>query len=142
MLSQKCKYALRCVMYLSIHSENDKKSADEIAEYLKIPKAFTSKILQQLVNDDIVSSAKGPGGGFYLSASNKKKKVLDVVKSIDGLDFFVNCGLGLSECSNKNPCPLHNTFIQIREKLYQMFKKTSIQELSDEIIQNGFKLKR
>ncbi|GAB4206522.1 MAG: Rrf2 family transcriptional regulator [Bacteroidia bacterium] len=143
MLSQKCKYALRCVLYLSLESsENKKIGSAEIAEHLKIPAAFTSKILQQLVSNSIVSSTKGPNGGFYLSKENKKKKLIDIVECIDGLDFFHQCGLGLDKCSDKKPCPLHEDFVKIRKIFHHSISTTNIDHLSKKILEDNLSLIR
>jgi Rrf2 family protein len=143
MLSQKCKYALRITLYLSMHSSNTKKiSAVTISDSLKIPAAFTSKILQQLTADNIVSSSKGPNGGFFLTKENKQKKIIDIVKSIDGMDFFTQCGLGLNECSDKRPCPLHNDFVKIRNIFLKTASENSIDKLSQKVILERLALTR
>ena len=52
MLSKSCEYAIRAVLYLSIHSDEDKKIGIKIiAEELKIPGQFLNKILQKLVKN-------------------------------------------------------------------------------------------
>lgn len=141
MLSEKCKYALRCVLYLSVHSsERNRISGVTIAQNLKIPDAFTLKILQKLVSDGIISSVKGPNGGFYLSKKNRKKKLMDVIKSIDGEDFFIQCGLGLKECSDKKPCPLHHDFVKARKIFLKTLAKMSIDKLSQKIIEEKLNL--
>lgn len=143
MLSQKCKYAIRSVLYLSIHSSEKKKiSALKISKDLKMPEAFTSKILQHLVANKVLSSSKGPGSGFYLSEKNKKKKIIDIIKSIDGDDIFTKCGLGLNECSDKRPCPLHQYFVKIRSIFLEATSNTTIEELAQKIITNKLTLVR
>lgn len=141
MLSEKCKYALRCVLYLSVHSsERNRINGVTIAQNLEIPDAFTLKILQKLVSDGIISSVKGPNGGFYLSKKNRKKKLMDVIKSIDGEDFFIQCGLGLKECSDKKPCPLHHDFVKARKIFLKTLAKMSIDKLSQKIIEEKLNL--
>jgi Rrf2 family protein len=128
-------------MYLSIHaSEKEKLSMAEVAEELKIPKAFTGKILQELVKNQIISSVKGPNGGFYLTEENKQKPVIDIIHVVDGLDFFKKCGLGLSKCSDTKPCPFHEEFKKVREALNEMFTQSTISFLSKEIEQKKFRL--
>jgi len=143
MLSQKCKYALRTVLYLSIESKVEApKSGKELSKTLKIPVAYTGKILQELARKDIITSVKGPGGGFYLSEKNLTTSLLEIVKTIDGLSFFESCGLGLSECSDNHPCPIHDDFKIARNHLFEIFSKKSIIELANEIKDNDFILVR
>ena len=74
MISKSSKYAIRAALFLTLHDGNGKKTgASEMAEQMSVPGAFLSKILQTLSKNGIVSSKKGPGGGFYLTPENKKK---------------------------------------------------------------------
>lgn len=136
MLSQKCKYAIRAVFYISIESKQEfaLKSGKEVSEDLKIPMAFTRKILQELVRSDIISSTKGPKGGFYLSEENLELPILHIVETIDGLSAFKSCGLGLTECSDQRPCPIHDTYKVCRDSMLQLLKGNNIREMAEDIV--------
>ena len=111
MISKKCKYALRAILHLAIVSnEENKKNNRDLAEELKLPTPYLGKILQELVPKQIISSVKGPNGGFYLTKENKQLPLIKVIEVIDGLSFFNTCGLGLSDCSDEQPCPIHHDF--------------------------------
>lgn len=136
MLSNKCKYAIRAVLYLSIESNKNKKlkGSKHVAEALNIPVAFTSKILQELAKTKIISSLKGPGGGFFLTDKNLDTPIIDIVKTIDGLSFFESCGLGLDKCSDERPCPIHNTFKIGRDSMLKLLKENTIRELATDTV--------
>lgn len=141
MLSNKCKYAIRAVLYLaSVNKSQPMVGGVQVAEYLMMPQAFTVKILQELARFGVISSAKGPGGGFYLTENNLKLPVLRIVECMDGLDVFHRCGLGLSECSNEHPCPLHETFSQFRDDLHRSFLNLSVEKLSADVNQHQYRL--
>ena len=71
MFSKSCKYGIRAVLYLAVHSTNEKRlGVTEIASELDVPKHFLAKILQQLAKENLISSTKGPTGGFFLNAKN------------------------------------------------------------------------
>lgn len=141
MISNKCKYALRAVLYLAVESNSDKKiRKSTLAEELEIPTAYLAKILQELVPKNIISSAKGPNGGFYLTAKNSDAPVMNVIEAIDGLSYFEKCGLGLKNCSDNNPCPIHVDFKQVRDRLKTVFSHKSIQTLANEITINSWTL--
>ena len=77
------------VLYLAIHSDATAKiGVKTIAQELETPQPFLAKLLQQLTRDTLVSSTKGPNGGFYLDDNNKQNTVWDVIKSIDGTKKF------------------------------------------------------
>ncbi|CAM1354653.1 RrF2 family transcriptional regulator [Tenacibaculum insulae] len=134
MLSNACKYAIRSVLYLSVNfTDNTKVGVKKIAEELKVPQPFLSKLLQQLTKNDLVSSSKGPAGGFYLNEKNLKNTVWDIIKCIDGTTKFDNCFMGLSSCNDLNPCPVHFTVAPFKQKLMIDFKDKSIQQFSEDI---------
>ena len=105
-------------------------SLRSIAEGTDSPVAFTAKILQKLVHAGLVHSIKGPGGGFSIpTALLKEVKLSDVVKAIDGDVIYTGCALGLAECDNERPCPLHDRFLRVREDLRKMLESTRVCDL-------------
>ena len=125
MFSNSTKYAIRTVLFLA--KNGDKKyTVPELGTELDIPKPFLSKILQQLSKNGIISSTKGRGGGFFLDKSNLKKKMIDIIITIEGHNIFDKCVLGLPECSNKNPCWLHDDYSDFKNKMEKSVFRYSI----------------
>ena len=95
-----------------------------------------AKLLQQLTINILVSSTKGPHGGFFLNKTNSNKSVWDIIKCIDGLDKFDQCFLGLSACSDTNPCPVHFMVSPFKQKIISNFKDKTITQFTEEIKKN------
>ena len=134
MLSKTTEYALRAIVYIALHNEGGHKvGIKEVANELDLPQPFTGKILQDLVRKGVIASAKGPGGGFYLHKPASEVTLLEVVSNIDGLEAFKRCGMGMKECSNTHPCPLHNDIKAYRDHMLQVFSNKTIQALVDSI---------
>ena len=134
MISKKCKYALRAILHLAVESSKQKKiSIRDLARDLKIPTPYLGKILQELGPKNILTSTKGPNGGFHLTEKNLQTPLINIIKAIDGLSFFETCGLGLEECSDEHPCPIHQDFKISRNHLRNVFENKSVQELANEI---------
>ncbi len=134
MISKKCKYALRAILYLATESnEQHKLNAKLLSSALKIPSPYLSKILQELAPKNIITSAKGPTGGFYLSNENLEVPLIDIIAAIDGPSYFSTCGLGLEKCSDKHPCPLHDDFKKSREHMQKVFSGKSVKQLASEM---------
>ena len=138
MLTNACKYAIRSILYLAMHTnEQQKVGVKKIAEELESPQPFLAKLLQQLNKGKLVSSTKGPNGGFYLSKSDKEKTVWDIIKNIDGTSKFDDCFLGLSKCSDETPCPVHFIVSPFKQKLLENFRDKTISQYVIEIQQTG-----
>ena len=138
MLSNACKYAIRSILYLAMHNEENKRiGVKKIAEELETPQPFLAKLLQQLTRNKLVSSSKGPTGGFFLDDRNLKNSVWDIIKCIDGTEKFEKCFMGLASCGGENPCPVHFTVAPFKEKILKDFRDKTIKQFVDEIKLKG-----
>jgi len=138
MLSNASKYAIRSVLYLAEYSnENKKFGAKKISEELEIPLSFIAKILQQLAKNNVISSVKGPRGGFYTSPENLQKNICAILEVIENGQIFEGCFLGLPKCSNENPCPVHHIVAPFKKALLDKFKNQTIADFADEVKTNG-----
>ncbi|MBA9075694.1 MULTISPECIES: RrF2 family transcriptional regulator [Rufibacter] len=134
MLSKTTEYALRAIVYIALNDANGHRSGiKEIGKELDLPTHFIGKILQDLVRKGVIASMKGPGGGFYLHRPAADISILEVVRTIDGLEAFKKCGMGMKHCSDTHPCPLHNDIKLYREQLLKTFNAKTIQTLVDGI---------
>ncbi len=140
MLSNTCKYGIRAVIYLALENSDKKIGIKQIAEDLDIPSPFLSKILQMLAKNKILTSTKGPHGGFGLGKSADKIKLIDIVKVIDGMDFFETCLIGMKSCTDPESsikCPIHNQYDTIRQETRMLFENTTILKLAESIELSG-----
>lgn len=143
MFSKTCEYAIRAVMFITRETKDGKRvGVREIAEGIDSPVHFIAKILQELSKRGIVQSLKGPTGGFYMDGNTLTHTLADIVLAIDGDKLFNGCGLGLSECSEKQPCPLHAEFKKIRKDLNELLTRTKLGELQDRFDMSTFYLSR
>jgi Rrf2 family transcriptional regulator, iron-sulfur cluster assembly transcription factor len=118
MFTKSCQYAIRAVIYMTEQKTVGKNmGVKEIADTLHVPQQFLAKILQQLSRHDLISSVKGPNGGFYLSEANAHVSLLDIVECMDGKVALSSCILGMPTCSSEHTCPLHHHFYGSREGL-------------------------
>jgi Rrf2 family protein len=134
MLSNTCRYGIRAVIYLASQpSSNGKTGIKKISKDLDLPTPFLAKILQQLAKQKILSSTKGPHGGFSLLKDPHKITLLDIVNTIDGYDTFTSCIMHNGSCEgvemNKKRCPLHEDYEKSRQQLIELFSKRTIYEL-------------
>ena len=134
MFSKTCKYAIRAVIFIAQKSaDGSRVGIKEIAKGIDSPEHFIAKILQDLGKRGLVQSIKGPNGGFYLDELSKKHTLADVVEAIDGDGIFTGCALGLKQCSEITPCPLHSKFKSIRKQLQVMLGSVSVENFNDEL---------
>lgn len=141
-LSNTCKYAIRATIYLALNEGEDQKiGIKKISEDLDIPTPFLGKILQNLVKHKVLSSTKGPHGGFGLNKDPSEISLLEIIEIVDGLDMFYECLIGLPTCRDHDPnfvpCPVNKKFRPISQQLYELFKNETIANLKEEIEKSG-----
>lgn len=143
MFSKTCEYALRAMMYVGQKSKDGARvGIKEIAAGTDSPEYFIAKVLQGLTRKNLIRSQKGPSGGFYLDENGMNCTLADIVIAIDGDEVFKKCGLGLRECSEKMPCPIHHDFKKIKTALLNMLQSTKLEELNEQLEKKIFFLKR
>ncbi len=134
MFSKATEYALRATIYIAQKSTEEKKlGIEEISKGIDSPQSFTAKILQSLTRDNkIVSSVRGPNGGFYMTKKAKKLPVRSILLAMGEDAMLEKCVLGLKLCSETQPCPMHEQYKPIKKELIKLFASKTIQQLADD----------
>ena len=131
MFNKETEYALRALVYIQV--ENKKgilAGIAEIAREIEAPQFFTAKILQRLARQGFVSSQKGRGGGFFFDPEKPAVPIRDVIIAVEGDEIFKGCGFGLKFCDEDNPCPLHNRYAPVRNRINRLMSGETIQSLA------------
>jgi len=134
MLSHTCKTAIKAVIYLaSTSNDAEKAGMKDIAGHIDASEHTVGKILQTLVKQRLVSSSKGPSGGFYITDEQQHQPLINIVQAIEGGQIFKSCGLGLSQCSAAHPCPIHDEYKVARDLLEKLFREKKVKDLCDPV---------
>ncbi|MBC7383955.1 MAG: Rrf2 family transcriptional regulator [Bacteroidia bacterium] len=134
MFSKSCEYAIKAMIFVAQKSKTDLRvSVKEIAKGIDSPEHFIAKIMQDLSRKKLVQSVKGPNGGFYMNKPDLKTSIADIVKAIDGDYMYTDCVLGLKACSEKNPCPVHFEYKEIKRRLIKMIESNTIGEFNEKL---------
>lgn len=127
MLSQTVEYALRATTYLAADPAQSR-TVEQIAAATHVPVAYLSKVLQQLVREEIVTSRRGTGGGFTLARSPEKLQILQIVQAVDPIQRITTCPLGLP-AHGKRLCPLHKRLDNALAEMERAFAAATLAEV-------------
>lgn len=134
MLSYTCKTAIKAVIYLACKSKKGGKAGiKEVAENINGSEHTVGKILQNLARQGLVNSAKGPSGGFFVDKIQQNQPISNIVEIIEGKGVFKECGLGLGKCSGLHPCPIHNDYKEVRDRIEKLFRKKKVKDLCNPV---------
>lgn len=131
LFSRSTEYAIRAMTFLAAQEPGKLAGAREISGAEKVPMPFLWKILQLLTRRKLVRSFKGIRGGYELARPADRVTLSEIVLATDGADFRESCVLGLPECDNANPCPLHDRWKEIRMGMTEMLDHTSLADLAE-----------
>lgn len=127
MISQTIEYALRAMTMLAAAPVGTSETSESIATRTKVPQGYLSKVLRDLVVAGLISSQRGPNGGFTLARLASQVSLLDIVEAVDPLQRIRHCPLGNPD--HLSLCPLHQRLDDALLLIEQQFKRTSLAEV-------------
>jgi len=109
MVTRKTVYALRALFNLAQAAGERPQLAAEIAEKEGIPRRFLDSILRQLTRAGVLTSSRGPRGGYSLRAPATAINVASVIRILDGAAFPFPClnwdhPVRCAECPGPGAC--------------------------------------
>jgi Rrf2 family protein len=136
MLSKKTKYGIKALTYLSRLENRNPISIATISESENISIKFLESILLTLRKNGLLGSKKGKGGGYYLLKDPKEIQMTTVMRVLEGpiamvscvsLNFYEKC----DDCPDEKKCAVHNLMLQVRDNSLQIFRNTTLADLSN-----------
>ena len=127
MLSQTTEYALRAFIYIARQAPRSVR-LNEVAKAVKAPARYLAKILSQLVRDGLLTSTRGPAGGFA-PAQRRAPVTLASVAALFEPTTHHYCLLGSGLCGRNPDCPVHQHWAPIASSMSEFFASTTVEEL-------------
>ena len=127
--SKTTEYIIRILTYMAI-CERELVSARYLHEELKIPYKYLTSLLYRLSENKFLLPVQGKYGGYKFLKMPENITIYDIIESFDGEGTFTSCVLGLQNCSDDNPCVLHNDWSEIKKKAIKVLKDTTVDDLS------------
>jgi Rrf2 family iron-sulfur cluster assembly transcriptional regulator len=128
--SNTTEYAIRGLSELAGRSSGSTLLLDQLVAGTNLPRDFLAKIFQKLVRAKLLTSAKGRGGGFALARPAHEITLMDIVEAIEGGKPLEGCVVGLERCSDEMPCPQHDLYKPIRQRLKDYMQTTTLADLA------------
>jgi len=130
MLSRTADYAVRAAVLLARHHGERLVGADEIASVVGAPRNYMAKTLNALVRRGVLTSMRGPGGGFALAVSPDALSVATVIDVFaDTRPVVARCLLEDRPCDPDAPCSAHRRWMTITRIARDPLLTTTIGDL-------------
>jgi Rrf2 family protein len=108
-----------------LYDQSATASSKDIAESRGLPVPVVAKILTELSRAGWVTGAPGPRGGYRLAFPPQEITLYDIVDLFER-ETHVACAFGPSWCGTGDPCPLHESLTNFRQKELEYCQKTTL----------------
>ena len=134
-LSVRGEYALRALLVLGLHYEQEITRIQTISEEQSIPKRFLEQILNDLKSAGVVRSKRGVAGGYRLARRPEEISLAVVIRHIEGALAPVSC---VSErfyekcsCPDESRCPIRSVMKEVRDAVVKIVERTTVADLCE-----------
>ena len=128
MFSTTAAYAVRAVLQLAQLPPGHLMQSHELSEAVDVPHNYLGKILNQLVRRRVLKSHRGKRGGFQLAIPPEQLTLLDIAVLFDRVEL-PRCLLGQDECSEVDPCPLHDRWRAASQEMESLLREATLADL-------------
>jgi Rrf2 family protein len=129
-LTRAADYGVRVMVYLAKISRDRRVLLPAIGQATAAPESFLSKVLQALTHAKLITSRRGPAGGFQISARGRQASMRDVIEAIDGPMNLNVCLSDKRSCPRMTWCPAHPVWAQAQEALLSVLSAALIADLA------------
>lgn len=131
MISKRCTYGLRAVLYLAAQTDRGFVPVREISEALHISYTFLAKVLNRLTVEGLLVSLRGPHGGVCLARPADHIRLRDVVEALGGASVFTTGLLGLDAQDMHLSASWHQRWQEAQAELFATLDETMLSDLID-----------
>ena len=129
-LTTKGRYAVTAMLDLALHFGNGPITLSDIAQRQGISLSYLEQLFSRLRKKSLVSSVRGPGGGYSLGRDAAEIYVGEVITAVDENVDTTRCH-GAHNCQNNGRCLTHDLWTDLSNQIYNYLNKISLQDLMD-----------
>jgi Rrf2 family transcriptional regulator, iron-sulfur cluster assembly transcription factor len=130
-LTTKGRFAVTAMIDLALRQHTGPVTLAGIAERQKISLSYLEQLFGKLRRNRLVSSVRGPGGGYCLAKQMEQVSVADIIQAVDETLDATQCG-GRGDCHDDQPCMTHNLWTSLNQRMFDYLRAVTLQELVDQ----------
>jgi Rrf2 family iron-sulfur cluster assembly transcriptional regulator len=130
-LTTKGRYAVTAMLDLALNAQERPITLADISQRQGISLSYLEQLFSRLRKQGLVSSARGPGGGYRLSRSADDINVAQVIEAVDEKVTVTRCD-GRGDCQNGEACLTHKLWCALSDQIHSFLDGISLGSLVDE----------
>jgi len=127
-LTTKGRYAVTAMLDLALHQGAGPITLADIASRQGISLSYLEQLFSRLRRRELVSSVRGPGGGYTLGREAEGIFVAEVITAVDENVDTTRCG-GASNCQDNQRCLTHDLWHDLSQRIHDYLNQISLQDL-------------
>jgi len=127
-LTTKGRFAVTAMIDLALRHEGGPVTLAGISERQSISLSYLEQLFGKLRRHQLVSSVRGPGGGYRLGKSTAEMSVAEIVSAVDEPLDATNCG-GQANCKEEHLCMTHQLWTTLNERMVEYLNSVSLADL-------------
>lgn len=127
-LTTKGRFAVTAMIDLAMHNGKSPVTLSEISERQKISLSYLEQLFGKLRRRELVSSVRGPGGGYNLAKPTDQVSVADIITAVDEPIDATQCG-GKENCKDDHKCITHDLWTDLNRHIFEYLRAVTLSEL-------------
>jgi Rrf2 family iron-sulfur cluster assembly transcriptional regulator len=127
-LTTKGRFAVTAMLDLALRQNRGPVTLAAISERQHISLSYLEQLFGKLRRAKLVSSVRGPGGGYNLAQGAHQITVADIVTAVDEPLDATQCG-GKENCHQEKRCMTHDLWATLNEKMYDYLSSVTLADL-------------
>jgi Rrf2 family iron-sulfur cluster assembly transcriptional regulator len=127
-LTTKGRFAVTAMVDLALRQNRGPVTLAAISERQHISLSYLEQLFGKLRRASLVSSTRGPGGGYNLAQQPASISVADIVSAVDEPLDATQCG-GKENCHDDKRCMTHDLWATLNEKMYDYLSSVTLADL-------------
>lgn len=128
-LRRNTDYAIRAMINLGRNRHQGPVTAKVLATGEGISYQLACKLMQKLHNARLVSSCRGPAGGYELSKDISTINLLEIIETIQGPLALNRCLNNEQDCERKTACPVIDKLNKLQETIEAFLSEITLDDL-------------
>ena len=118
------------VVDMALYSQGKPTSLQKIAARQSIALNYLEQIFMKLKKENIVSSVRGPGGGYVLNGPLEELKLSTVIAAVDCSFKMTRCSKGIKCMPDGGRCPTHTLWAGLGRTVFDYFSGISVSDVA------------
>jgi len=127
-LTTKGRYAVTAMLDLALHASTNPVSLADISARQGISLSYLEQLFAKLRRSNLVTSVRGPGGGYMLAQNMAQIAVVNVIDAVNEQVDARKC-LGLSDCQAGAACLTHHLWCDLSSRIHDFLSDISLGDL-------------